>query len=81
MFLFVFDYHFLENNWSEAIGSTLLELLTYAAIIYLNLFLLIPKLLKTKRLGWYVMSLTAVVRAGKTIFTTSAAGATCSRCC
>lgn len=61
MFFFVFDYHFLENNWSEAIGSTLLELLTYAAIIYLNLFLLIPKLLKPKRLGWYLASLAAVV--------------------
>jgi sensor histidine kinase YesM len=61
MFLFVFDYHFLEQNWAEAIGNTLLELLTYAVIIYLNLLLLIPVFLKNKRHTWYLLTLSIVV--------------------
>ena len=48
MFLFVFDYHFLEDNWAAATWDTLLELMTYAAIIYLNLLIFIPFLLKKK---------------------------------
>lgn len=61
MFLFVFDYHFLENNWTQAIGSTLLELLTYAVIVYLNLHLLIPFFLKKKRATLYLSGMAAVV--------------------
>jgi sensor histidine kinase YesM len=61
MFLFVFDYHFRENNWAQAIGATLLEVLTYAIIIYLNLGVLIPIFLKKGRPFWYVLSLAVVV--------------------
>lgn len=61
MFLFVFDYHFLENNWAEAIGHTLLEVLTYAALIYLNLGGLIPAFLEKRKPFWYAASLAAVV--------------------
>lgn len=61
MFLFVFDYHFVAYNWAGAIGSTLLELLTYACIIYLNLFLLIPFLLERKKITSYLFALIAVV--------------------
>jgi two-component system, LytTR family, sensor histidine kinase AlgZ len=67
IFLFVFDYHFLENNWAEAIGRTLLELLTYSVIVYLNLILLIPFLLKKKRIALYLLSMAGVV-AGYVIF-------------
>jgi LytS/YehU family sensor histidine kinase len=63
IFLFVFDYHFLENNWLEAIGNTLLELLTYAVVIYLNLLFLIPNLLENRRQGWYLAAMAAVVVA------------------
>jgi two-component system LytT family sensor kinase len=61
IFLFIFDYHFLENNWLEAIGATSLEVLTYCAIVYLNLRVLIPVFLAKKRTFGYVLSLGAVV--------------------
>ncbi len=61
MFFFVFDYHFLEDNWAQAAGAALLEILTYFVVIYLNLGLLIPVFLKKKRLVLYVLSLAAVV--------------------
>ena len=61
IYLFVFDYHFLENNWLEAIGRTFEEIITYAVIIYLNLLVLIPIFLKKNRLGLYLFSLLATV--------------------
>lgn len=61
IFLFVFDYHFLENNWAEAIGTTLLEVMTYCALVYLNLLGLIPVFLKKKWVFWYLVSLAMVV--------------------
>ncbi|MEK7256599.1 MAG: hypothetical protein AAB316_17725, partial [Bacteroidota bacterium] len=61
IYLFVFDYHFLENNWAEALGATLLETATYAALVYLNLLVFIPWFLKKKRTALYLLSLAATV--------------------
>lgn len=49
IWLFIFDYYFFESNWGEAIVNTTLEVLTYTAIVYLNLLVLIPFLLQKKR--------------------------------
>ena len=61
MFLFIYDYHFVEKNWASAAGSTILELLTYASIIYVNLFILIPSLLQKKKYGSYFFAFVFVV--------------------
>ena len=63
IFLFIFDYYFLENNWAEAIGSALLEVLSYCAIFYLNLRVLIPGVLKKEQRLLYSLSW-AIVIAG-----------------
>ena len=57
MFLFVFDYHFIEDNWGEASLKTLLELLSYAVIVYINLLLLIPFILKKGKIFLYIFSI------------------------
>lgn len=57
MFLFVFDYHFWEGNWMEAILSTSMEVVFYMAIFYLNYLLAIPYFLKKKRHLSYLFSL------------------------
>lgn len=49
MFLFVFDYHFIEVSWWIAAANALLEICTYAAVFYLNYLLLIPNFLKKNR--------------------------------
>ena len=56
IFMFVFDYHFLEDNWGEAIKYTSLEVSTYAFIVYTNYLLLIPFFLKKRRFILYVLS-------------------------
>ena len=54
MFLFVFDYHFWENNWWEAISSTSAELFFYILIFYVNYKVIIPQFLaKGKRLTYF----------------------------
>lgn len=55
IFLFVFDYHFIDNNWAEATGYTLLEVASYQLIFYVNLLVLIPRLWKGKQVQ-YVLS-------------------------
>ncbi len=57
MFLFVFDYHFIEDNLGEACLRTLLELLSYAVIVYINLLILIPFILKKGKIFWYMLSI------------------------
>lgn len=61
IFFFVFDYHFIDNNWGEAILNTLTELLTYAVVIYINLLLLIPLFLKKNYLVLYLLSIAGVI--------------------
>lgn len=61
IFFFVFDYHFIDDNWGEAILNTLTELLTYAVVIYINLLLLIPLLLKKNYLILYLISIAGVI--------------------
>ncbi len=61
MWLFVFDYHFVENNWGQAILATGMEVFTYAVIVYLNLLLLIPLLLKRKHALLYIASIVSTV--------------------
>ncbi|MEO1259384.1 MAG: sensor histidine kinase [Bacteroidota bacterium] len=61
IYLFIFDYHFWEGNWWEAVGQTLLELATYAIVVYLNLLLLIPAFLQKKREWLYVLSAVALI--------------------
>ncbi len=72
IFLFVFDYHFLEENMAEAIGKTLLEVATYAVIVYFNLLLLVPFLLEKKRPFSYAVGLAAIV--GGYVFSVRATG-------
>ncbi len=61
MFLFVFDYHFIEDNLGEACLKTLLELLSYAVIVYINLLILIPFILKKAKVFWYVLSIVLTI--------------------
>ncbi len=71
MFLFVFDYHFEINNWAEAAGTTIAELCTYAVLVYINLFTLIPYVLnKSKSL--YILAILANI--GLYIFLIKAIG-------
>ncbi len=67
IYLFVFDYHFLEDNWGDAIKNTFLEVSTYAFIVYANYLLLIPLFLKKRRFILY--SLSCIVLALVYIYT------------
>ncbi len=50
IYLFIFDYYWDGENGAEALGKTLLEIATYAIIVYLNLLIFIPVFLKKNRL-------------------------------
>lgn len=55
MFLFVFDVHFWDDEWLEAISFTLLELFVYVLIFYLNYLLFIPLFLaKGKKINYFL---------------------------
>lgn len=56
MWLFIFDYYYHANNLLQAIAYTTLEIVTYAAIVYLNLLLLIPFFLKKGFILLYILS-------------------------
>ena len=56
MWLFIFDYYYDESKLEPAIGFTTLEILTYATLVYLNLLLLIPYLLKKGFDFYYVLA-------------------------
>lgn len=49
IFFFLFDYHFWEGNWKEALIDTGLEFVTYLFVFYFNLKFAIPGLLAQKR--------------------------------
>lgn len=58
MFLFIFDYHFWEANWLEAIGMTSKELFFYVLIFYFNYRVAIPTFLeKGKRISYILVLL------------------------
>ncbi len=57
IWLFVFDYFFLQDNWLEAIAITSLDILLYAVLIYTNLQVLIPIFLAKKKNMLYVFVL------------------------
>lgn len=56
-FLFVFDYHFWDDNWSEAIRITSMEVGLYMLIFYSNYQLIIPHFLEKGKLLIYGLSL------------------------
>lgn len=55
IYLYVFDYHFWEYNWSEALTNSGLEILTYILVFYFNLKVAIPRFLAQKREKAYVL--------------------------
>ena len=55
MLLFIFDYHFVDGNWWIGIRNALLEISTYAIIVYLNLKILIPYFLQRKKITLYII--------------------------
>lgn len=57
IFLFIFDYQFIDSNWFSAIWRTSLEVMTYMALVYINLKLLIPIFLEKKKLVLFGFSL------------------------
>jgi sensor histidine kinase YesM len=63
MYFFIFDYYLTDNKWIQAIGNTFLEVATYAAIVYLNLRLLIPLLLQKKKIVLYILSVLLTIVA------------------
>lgn len=54
LFVFVFDYHFWEGNWKEAIFVTSIELSLYMLIFYFNIKAAIPYFLEKKEYFKYV---------------------------
>lgn len=56
IYLFVFDYHFIEDNWLQAVGTTFIETLSYAVIFYLNYGLLIPRILEAGQKTLYLLA-------------------------
>lgn len=61
MFFFIFDYHFGYVSLGEAVLTTLVEIMSYATIFYVNYLILIPRFLKTKKYLWYVVSVVVLV--------------------
>lgn len=61
IWLFVFDYYFLDENWSEAFFYTSAEVITYIALVYLNLLVIIPFALTKWHAMVYCVSLVFVV--------------------
>lgn len=57
MFLFVFDYHFWEDNWLDAIQMTSIELSLYLLIFYVNYKVVIPLLLEKGKQTLYILVL------------------------
>ncbi|NQY28825.1 MAG: histidine kinase [Flavobacteriaceae bacterium] len=57
IFFFVLDYLESEYKLAEAISFTLIECTIYAFIFYINLYVLIPKLLETKGKSTYGLGL------------------------
>ncbi|MCP3931395.1 MAG: hypothetical protein GY705_20105 [Bacteroidetes bacterium] len=57
MFVFVFDYHFWEGNWGEAVCYTSVEVFLYVLIFYFNFKFAIPSLLEKKKYLGYICSL------------------------
>lgn len=55
IYLFLFDYHFWEYNWSEALKDSGLEILTYVLVFYFNLKIAIPRFLAQKREKAYLL--------------------------
>lgn len=56
MFLFIFDYHFWEKNWVEAILWTSVEVAIYMLIFYCNYRLIIPSFFKKSKYLLYLLS-------------------------
>lgn len=61
MIFFIFDYYFVDNNWWAAIGNAVLETLTYAFIVYINLKILIPYFLVRRKAALYIFSTACIV--------------------
>lgn len=61
IFFFIFDYHFGYVSFGEAVLTTLVELMSYAVIFYVNYLVLIPRFLKPKKYLLYVLSLIVLV--------------------
>ena len=55
LFLFIFDYHFWEGNWGEAVYLSTIEIAIYAYAFYLNEKVLIPRWLAKKKMSGYVL--------------------------
>ena len=55
LFLFIFDYHFWEGNWGEALYLSAIEIAIYAYAFYLNEHVLIPHWLAKKRMFGYII--------------------------
>ncbi len=59
MFLMIFDYHFWEGNWGEAIRFTCIEIFLYVLVFYFNFRVAIPIFLKENKIVQYTLSLIA----------------------
>ncbi|HMQ46138.1 MAG TPA: sensor histidine kinase [Saprospiraceae bacterium] len=61
IYLFVFDYHFWDGNWGQALWDTFVETITYAAIVYLNLLVFIPHFVQKKKPVLFVLACLALI--------------------
>ena len=58
--LFVFDYHWFDDDWILALGYACLEVFTYMIIFYTNLFL-VKKLIKRGALTVFLASIALII--------------------
>lgn len=57
IFLMIFDYHFWDGNWAEALQATAFEVFTYILVFYVNLKFIIPTFLIKKGIIQYSFSI------------------------
>lgn len=75
MFLFVADYHFFDDDWGRAIEVTTLEILTFATVSYVNLFILMPLFFGKKK--YFLFGIGAVLTVVLMIIITRGTGLEC----
>lgn len=63
LFLFIFDYHFFEENILEALLWTSMELSSFIVIFYFNYLVLIPLFLKKEKFVAYLIAILLTIIA------------------
>lgn len=63
MFMFIFDYHFMTDNLSQALFYSLAETMGYMIVFYINLNFLVPTFLQKNKLPIYIVNLVLIAFA------------------